>query len=210
MYLTILVQLLQLFLFLFSLESIANANDSDYYQYADDWSKDSCSNVRRVCAIVIVTVCILINPVGIPLRTVSIVIAASSGTVLISTLRVVTHYIIMIRMIPKNRSLLFSIFLLLFLLLSEHILFEDLPKLLVLRRILVECLIAKIHILSGGLWPFMELSKFRDHDLFSNFEIAKRFLRSIQHKEAASNIIECCHCINWFNPQQSFSNLASF
>lgn len=41
-----------------------------------------------------------------------------------------------------GRSLLFAIFLLLFLLLPEHILLEDLPQLAVLRGVLVECLVA--------------------------------------------------------------------
>ena len=68
-------------------------------------------------------------------------------------------------------SFLFSIFLLLFLLLTKHVLLEHLPKLTILRSILEECLVTEIDILTCCMGTLVELSQLCYHHLPRYLEV---------------------------------------
>lgn len=86
-------------------------------------------------------------------------------------------------------SFLFSVFFL-FLLLSERILFKDLPQFPILRYIDKKCLITEANILLSSVGSLMKLAKFRYHDCTTNLKIAQGLLISIKHKEAAAEVIK--------------------
>jgi hypothetical protein len=61
---------------------------------------------------------------------------------------------------------------------------------------MVERFVAEVNIFSSCLRAFMELAQFGDHHFSCYFEVAESLLWSIQHEEAASDIIESCHRVD--------------
>lgn len=116
-----------LFLELPPLVPIANTQQHDNHAYPNDRPSDSREHVGRIGPIIIVTVLVLSQSIGVPLRTISIIIAASTLTVLILAVGIIAHYYLLSIPSSIHRSFLLAVFLLLFLLLAEHVLLEDLP-----------------------------------------------------------------------------------
>lgn len=56
----------------------------------------------------------------------------------------------------------------------------------------------------------MEFSQLRDHDFSCYFEVTQGLLGSIQHKEAAADIIESSHCVYRLYSKQGFSDFPRF
>jgi hypothetical protein len=89
---SVLVVFSQLLLHPSPLIFVADTNYDDYDENTKNGTRNSPNDIRRVDAVVIVAVSILLNAVRIPLRAIPIKIAAAAATILIFAIRIVGHY----------------------------------------------------------------------------------------------------------------------